>query len=96
MNWKWGTAFGIMVFITLISIVFALVQQTVAEASRREAELQFDMANTCREEAEAQRKIAEKSTAIALASEQEARKQQSLAESLNTQLEKCRGRKVTR
>ena len=93
MNWKWGIAFGVMVFITLVSVVFAFVQQTVAEASRREAEKQFQLANACRGESELQKKIAGKNMAIALTSEAEARRQQSIAEDLHAQLEKCRGRK---
>lgn len=41
MNWKWGTAFGIMVLITVLSIVYAFVQQTIARQSRLEAEHQL-------------------------------------------------------
>ena len=65
MNWKWGTAFGIMVLITLISIVYAFVQTTKAQAAEHEAIAQKELADQVRVEAENQKVEAGRQRSIA-------------------------------
>ena len=65
MNWKWRTAFGILVLVTLISIVYAFVQQTLAKQAERSAILARDQAEVQRMAAEAARAEAEKQRAMA-------------------------------
>ena len=68
MNWKWGIAFGILVFVTLMSVVYAFVQQTLAKEAERSAILARDQAEVQRQAAEAARAEAEKQQVAAEAS----------------------------
>lgn len=83
MNWKWGTAFGIMVLITLVSMVYAFVQQTIANESRKEAEAQKVLA-------EQQRLLAEQARTAAEQQRAEAEKQAALYFSTRKELEELK------
>jgi hypothetical protein len=65
MNLKWRVTFGILVLIMLISIVYAFVQQTVAEATQREAIAQKIVADEQRVIAEQAKLEATRQAAIA-------------------------------
>ena len=58
MNWKWGVAFGVMAFITLVSIVYSFVQTVKAEAAERDALTQKELTENAIMEAYRQRKLA--------------------------------------
>jgi Tfp pilus assembly protein PilN len=60
MNWKWGTIFGILVFVTLVSMVYAFVQQTLAKNAERSAVLARDQAEIQRMAAEVAKVEADK------------------------------------
>lgn len=65
MNSMWKVIFGIMVFVTLISSVYAFVQQTVANQTRRYSEEQRALAEQFKVEAEKSRHEAERQAMIA-------------------------------
>ncbi len=64
MNWKWRIAFSAMCFITMVSMVYAFVQQTVAKAAQRDAEAQKEQALMAKTEADRQRLLAEQSMVL--------------------------------
>lgn len=86
MNWKWGTAFGILAFVTLVSIVYAFVQQTQAKEAERSAVW-------ARDQAEVQRTAAEAAIAEADKQRMEAEKVMALCQTTLAELEKLKGKR---